>query len=725
LGGQQYQNQCAVCHGDSGEGSTQLNAPSLVGCSVCNNAASLSKYIAQYMPPVGASAPKACAGECAVNVSRYIQETFNTSSVSCNDATNPSPSTFKRLSRLEYSNSIKDLLQLPQAPNVGAIPNDPSVYNFQTIASVQSVQASHISGYLSIASEQAEALMNAADRRDKVIGCDYTRAGCLDTFIPRFGRLAYRRPLEASEVERLRAFVSGQSNAARDQFVLALQVFFTSPNFIFRVEVGNNAAGLSKLNDYELASRLAFALWGQGPTADLLDKVASGALASVEGLRKVAGEMLKDPRARANMTHFFEQWLATNLINAPVEKPENWYTNIIADMQAETDTLLGDYVWQNKNFLQVLTDNTTYLTPGLADYYGLPRPAASGQAITLPSSSPRANTGILGHAANLFAKSDGDLLAKRGNWLRSTFLCKELHLPNGITDIINGKFAGFTPMEIITERNRDPACERCHAQIDPIGLVFAPFDRSGRFDASVRLADYPIQPGLPDRAGARVSNIQDLVRELAQMPEVGQCLADRLFLYTRNHLPEQGDQCAVNKASGNFRATGNQFTALLLALVEDPSFRNRVAPAPETNEPEPQSNIVNLAQNRPVTTSSAQDGNPGSRLTDNNLNADSRWSAQTYPQQAIIDLGLLRRIVQIEAYPYEDRAYKYTVEISRDGTNFTRLVDRSKNTQTGASLTDLFAPAEARYVRIVVTGATGYTGDWISFREIKVLGAAP
>jgi hypothetical protein len=230
---------------------------------------------------------------------------------------------------------------------------------------------------------------------------------------------------------------------------------------------------------------------------------------------------------------------------------------------------------------------------------------------------------------------------------------------------------------------------------------------------------------LPDRPGASVSNIQDLARELAQMPEVGQCLADRLFLYTRNHVPEQGDHCAVNKASENFRASGNQFTALLLALVEDASFRNRVAPQPETNEPVPEPTVVNLALNRPVTASSAQEGNPGSRLTDNNLNADSRWSAQTYPQQVTIDLGLVRSLVQIEAFPYEDRAYKYTVEISRDGLSFTRLVDRSKNTQTGASLTDLFAPTEARYVRLIVTGASGYTGDWISFREIKVLGSAP
>src|SRR5690606_2555168 len=109
------------------------------------------------------------------------------------------------------------------------------------------------------------------------------------------------------------------AKSTQDQYVLALQIFLTSPHFIYRVEVGNNPEGLSTLDDYELVSRLAFALWGRGPSTDLLNKAETGELRSAEGLRAVAEQMLADPRARENMQQFFEQWLATNLIEAPVE----------------------------------------------------------------------------------------------------------------------------------------------------------------------------------------------------------------------------------------------------------------------------------------------------------------------------------------------------------------------------------------------------------------------
>jgi hypothetical protein len=713
-----------VCHGENGEGSALLSSPTLVKCAICDNPTVLKNYIDQSMPPGGANAAQACSGDCALNVTTFVLEAFNgkTDRTACEAGTEPSPSSFKRLSRLEYMNTLKDLLQLPEAPNVAAIPDDPSVYNFKTMASVQSVQVSHLNGYLSVATEQAEALMASPERRNRVLGCDYNNAGCFDSFITQFGALAYRRPLGQEEAGRIRQYVAGNASSTQDQFILALQIFLTSPNFIYRVEVGNSAEGLSTLDDYELVSRLAFALWGRGPSADLLNRAGAGELRTAEGLRMVAEQMLTDPRARENMQHFFEQWLATNLIEPPVEKPQGWYEGIIRDMQMETNKLLGEYVWENRDFMQIFTESRSYMTAGLAGYYGLPQPASADGVVTLPSGDPRANTGILTHASNMFSKGDGDLIAKRGNWLRSTFLCKELQLPASVVDLINGKFAGYTPMEILTERNRDAACERCHAQIDPIGVAFAPFDRSGRFDHSVVLADYPILPGFPDAANPDVRTIQDIARELSQMPEVSECLADRLFLYMRNHVPEDTDHCAVYSASDQFRNSSHQFASLLLAMVEDPAFRTRVAPEPDDSIEPPPAPVVNLALGKPVTTSTAQDGNPGSRLTDNDINSSSRWSAQLYPQWATIDLGAVRNIVQIEVYPYEDRAYRYTLDVSQDGSNYSRLVDRSTNSQGGNVIADLFAPTAARYVRINVTGASGYTGDWISFREIKILG---
>ncbi|HEY7773954.1 MAG TPA: DUF1592 domain-containing protein [Marinagarivorans sp.] len=724
-GKDQYEQHCQLCHGENGEGVEQFNSPSLIGCSVCNNAQSFAHFTDIAMPPGNATAPQRCAGDCAVNVAAYAMATFNSGpdrSACYNGEPKASPSTFKRLSQQEYANTLQALFQLDTPPDVSAIPDDPTVHNFKTIASVQSVQVSHLSGYIAVAGEQAEALMNSAQRRERVLGCDYNNAGCLYNFISDFGRLAFRRPLSSEEVNRIQQFALGNSRSTQEQFTLALQVMLSSPNFIYRVEVGNSTEGLSTLNRYELASRLAFSLWGQGPTAELLDKAENGELDSAEGLKAVAEEMLNDPRAKRHLTDFFEQWLATGLLNEPVDTPANWYDGIFDDMRAETNQLLNEYVWEGKDFMNIFTENRSYLTPELANYYGLSA-NSNGDATVLPAGNPRANTGLLTHAANMFAKTDGDLVAIRGNWLRGTFLCQELKLPSGVADIINGKFAGYTPMEIIAARNEDAACERCHAQIDPIGVAFAPYSREGLFDHGVNLADFPVTPGFPDAGDASISSIQGMAAALADMPEVGACLADRLFLYTRNRVPQDDDFCAVERASEQFQDSGRQFASLLLSLVDDPSFRVRVAPEPkEVAEPEPVA--INVASGKFVTASDQEAENPGSRLVDDILTGDSRWSAYLFPQQAVIDLGGLHTVVQSEVYPYFERPYQFEISVSLDGNSYTRVVDRRDNQQGGDVIRDLFTPTDARYIRVTVLGTYGDITEWSALREVKIFGAA-
>ena len=716
-----YAEQCALCHGENGEGVPQFNSPSLIGCSVCNHPQKLADYIDAAMPPGGPEAAKRCEGNCAEDVAAFIVTEFNSTSTADCGTLDVSPSSFKRLSRLEYAHTLQALLQLPNVPDVSEIPDDPSVHNFKTIASVQNVQPGHLRGYMAVAQAETARLMQDTARRNAVLGCDLNNGSCLSEFIARFGKLAYRRPLTSNELNRLQQFASQYNASASEPFAIALQVLLSSPNFIYRVEVGDNPEGLSQLNDYELASRLAFALWGQGPDSDLLTKAERGELASASGIQTVAKAMLADPRAKRNMTHFIEQWLAINLLNAPVEKPANWYDGIFDDMRAETQQLLADYIWQGQDFRGVFTDNRAFITPDLARYYGLPAPNGD-QAVLVPAGSPRADTGLLTHASNMFAKTDGDLIAIRGNWLRSTFLCEELKLPANIADVINGKFAGFTPMEILHARNTDTACERCHAQIDPIGIAFAPFSRAGLFESDVNLDEFPLAPGFPDSNDPTVQTIQDIARELANMPEVGACLADRLFLFTQNREPAKADHCAVAEASNQFASSGHDFTALLLAMVQHPSFATRVAPEPKAGEPE-EPVVTNVALGASVATSSNENGNPGSRIVDGSLLGDSRWSAQYFPQQATLDLGASCLLVQAEFYPYMDRAYRYEILVSSDGNNYTQIVNRLNNNDGGNVISDLFAPVNARYVRVRITGVAGNITEWSSLRELRLFGS--
>ena len=133
----------------------------------------------------------------------------------------------------------------------------------------------------------------------------------------------------------------------------------------------------------------------------------------------------------------------------------------------------------------------------------------------------------------------------------------------------------------------------------------------------------------------------------------------------------------------------------------------------------------NWALFQPVVGTGIPDGNNDeSKLVDDNTN--TRWSVQPFPQSATVDLQGFITITGTEVTCYEDRAYQFIIEgsINEEGP-YTSLVDRSNNSTAGtpaAPIINLVDSIEARFVKITVTGADVYTGDWSSLTELRVFG---
>lgn len=486
------------------------------------------------------------------------------------------PSVLRRLSNLEYQLTLSELFKLETPPTLDGIPSDALKDGFE-IAATQAVSALHLRGYLERATTLATDVLADSTRRQSVIGCDTAAPSCLESFVTSFGRLAYRRPLEATEVSGIVAGATEHGTDALDRFRYAFEVLLTSPSFLFRVEVGNTPEGVSTLSGYELASRLSFALWGSGPSAALLDQAATGTLDTPAGLASTAQAMLTDPRTHRFYAAFFRRWLGFEILREPVPPPADWSTPLLAALQAETDDVLADFAWQDRNFLEVLTTNRTRVSPALARFYGLPTPTADG-AVTIPAEHVRAGTGLLTHASLLSAKRDGDLIAVRGNWLRNTFLCDHV-TPIDLTAAVES-LKGLSPVEIVQARNSRGDCAGCHALMDPIGVAFSQFDQIGRFDATLDDASvYGIPTELPETPDPAFDTLAELSQKLAALPNVTSCISSRAFLYVNGRMPDTLDACAVSQATNRFASNDYGFTTLLASLVESPAFRTRRAPA--------------------------------------------------------------------------------------------------------------------------------------------------
>ncbi|HYQ43516.1 MAG TPA: DUF1592 domain-containing protein [Polyangiaceae bacterium] len=483
-------------------------------------------------------------------------------------------SVLRRLSALEYQLTLQDLFQLPTPPSLDGLPADTEKDGFKVYADVQTVSAQHLRSYLAKAQELGAALMSDGTRRQAVIGCEPSANDCLKAFVTRFGRLAYRRALTTEEIDALTARAERDALDSNDRFQFVIEVLLTAPDFLYRTEVGMTPEGLSKLSGSELAAKLSFAVWGRAPSAVLLDQAEQGALDTEQGLAEVVDQLLSDARAQGFYSGFFRQWLGYEAVRAPTTTVKGWNDALLPAMQAETDAVMKEFAWGGLNFLDALTTNHSNVSQELATFYGLPTPDANG-GVTFPSAHVRANTGLLTHASLLGAKSDGDLIALRGDWLRETFLCQHMQVPAAVAEQLGEILVGLTRVQIVKERNSRAECRGCHSIIDPIGVGLSQFDRAGRYDESLDISEYGIAPALPDAPSPAFGSVAELAAKLREMPQLTACLTSRAFLYVNGREPAASDRCATHSAEQQFVAQSSNFPGLLRALLAAPSFRLR------------------------------------------------------------------------------------------------------------------------------------------------------
>lgn len=130
---------------------------------------------------------------------------------------------------------------------------------------------------------------------------------------------------------------------------------------------------------------------------------------------------------------------------------------------------------------------------------------------------------------------------------------------------------------------------------------------------------------------------------------------------------------------------------------------------------------TNVALEGEVVAFSAQQNEANAATNVIDGDASSRWSAEGYPQNLVVDLGAAFSISQVSLVPHQDRDYQFLLEGSNelDGTYVT-LVDATDNQAGGASIDRTFDEQVFRYVKLTVTGAATYDGPWVSITELKV-----
>ncbi|MEU5731315.1 CARDB domain-containing protein [Streptomyces antimycoticus] len=133
---------------------------------------------------------------------------------------------------------------------------------------------------------------------------------------------------------------------------------------------------------------------------------------------------------------------------------------------------------------------------------------------------------------------------------------------------------------------------------------------------------------------------------------------------------------------------------------------------------------ANLALGRPVTASGAHGSYPASNVTDGSQSSYWEGPAGSFPQWVQVDLGNTADIDEVVLKlpaSWESRTEGVRVQASADGQNFTTVVaDAAKDfSPSSGNTVALDVTAEARYVRVRVTGNTGWNAAQLSEVEVR------
>jgi hypothetical protein len=496
----------------------------------------------------------------------------------------------RRLSAREYNNVVRDLLGDTTQP-ADQFGQEVYTNGFDNGSDSLTAQGTDVVAFQG-AAESLAANAVANNLAALVAGCNPATdpaQACISAFLGDFAPKAYRRPLTATEQQRLQTvYAAGAATGGlKGGIQLMLEAVLQSPNFLYREELGapdpSLPKGVVRLTDYEVASEVSFLLTGSMPDAMLFAAAQSGTLKSVDDIQREATRLLGSPQARAAFRSFFHQWMATDQVST-VNKDSAIYPSfnpaLATSMAKELDQYFDQILWSGTGSLrEFLTSPQSFLDSSLAKtIYNVQAPGNGFQPIVLDAQT---REGILTRAGFLAAHSDVDSSGPvpRGVFVLNSMLCgPPLSPPANVPPA--PPVADAVAMHQTTRQRFDmhlnqAFCKGCHSTIDGVGFGFEEFDGMGVHRTTENGSPVDTSGNLQgsDVDGPFVG-VSQLAQKLAGSKEMLSCYIKQAYRYAMGQEETQGSQASLAAMQSHFTADSHM-TDAFKSLMADPTFVQR------------------------------------------------------------------------------------------------------------------------------------------------------
>lgn len=499
----------------------------------------------------------------------------------------------RRLTTGQFDTTVRAVFELDEADFRGAaLPPNPAAENgFNNNADRLQVGSAFASNLLRAARSVGDTVSGDAWLSAHLDCAAVGGSDCAREFIERYGTRAYRRPLTSGE-ERRYLELFEQVEAAGHSFATwvgwATVGLLQSPNLLYRSELGEARDGQFELDDYEIATALAYTYSATTPTDELLEAAKTTGLRDPEVARQWAGKLALDdagrphPRFEARMLGFFEQWLGFSEVTTVAKDPQvypGFSDRVAQSMLEETHSYLRHMVFENRaSVAEIMTEPTTFVDDQLTHFYGFgPVTGTPGQFKSVERPEEW-GVGLLAQGSwlSVYGVNDSTSPTQRGVQVRARIACEHLPPPDAnIPELPD-------PREFNTTRERyeeghanDDACAQCHRLTDPIGFAFEHMGSDGRYRPTEN--GYPIDssgfmaarfPGEDDRA---FDGLTELAHVLAESRKTSDCIASFMAgdVFGLNH---DEAACTVGAARDELARSQGSLLDYYLDLSTTPRF---------------------------------------------------------------------------------------------------------------------------------------------------------
>ena len=506
-------------------------------------------------------------------------------------AKDPGPFVIRRLTKVEYGNTLHDLFGVDPAV-ADELPDEVFGEGYlNTLSSLQSEQ------YLAIANEVLDRVLSSNNARptklqEQLFGktpSPGTGERAAARKVARsVSRAAFRRPASEAELDvLLRVFDLGRENnlAYPDALRLMLKAVLVSPQFLFITPAMELESGhsIAPLDDFQLASRLSYLLWETMPDGELSALADRGKLHEPEVLKAQVKRLLEDQRSRALFDGFGAQWLGLGSLETKIfdtAKFPQMNSRMRSAMYDEVRLFFDNIVRENRSVVGLVDCDYTFLDGTIATLYGLDK-KVTGPRWRKVKLADANRGGILGMPGILAVTSFPDRTSpvKRGVWVLEQVLGE--HVPPPPPNVPALDKQDKQTVENLTLRQRtelhrkDPVCASCHKVLDPIGFGLENFDAIGRWrtqdDSGGAIDAVGELPGGKHFASPR--ELKTIIA--ARKDDLARNLTEKLLAYALCRQLEGYDEIVVDHLMKTIAKDGYRMQTVITEIVTSYPFTHQ------------------------------------------------------------------------------------------------------------------------------------------------------